>query len=406
MMINNRLGIYIHIPFCVKKCNYCDFLSFPDCGEEIKTTYVKALINEINAYASLYGKSGSPGSPYADTVFFGGGTPSVLKSSLIYDILQALNKGFAFAKKPELTIECNPGTIDLTKLNDYKSMGINRLSIGLQSCESLELALLGRIHSFEDFSKGFELARKCGFDNINVDIMSALPGQTVSSYKNTLCKTLEFCPEHISAYSLIIEEGTPFFDIYSGSGKKPCPPLPDEDAEREMYYMTDAILKEKGYRRYEISNYSLKGFECRHNLGYWERKNYLGFGLGASSFIKDTRFKNISKLGQYIDLCSSLSLSAKNNIEYYIKEIIDFNNLEKLNKEEAMAEFMFLGLRKTDGIKKSGFYRLFGESLYTVYGSVIEKHKKNGLLTEEGDRLFLSAKGMDLSNYVFSDFII
>lgn len=389
-MNNNEtaMGIYVHIPFCIKKCNYCDFLSFP-VDEALKPLYIDALCSEIREYGSLYGKNGSHKSRKVSTVFFGGGTPSIMESKYIFSIINTLHDCFDFSASVEITMECNPGTLNLLKLSDYKYAGINRLSIGLQSACDKELLALGRIHSYTGFMESFKDARKAGFDNINIDIMSALPGQTLSSYTDTLKKVLSFEPEHISAYSLIIEENTPFFDIYNNyKPKSGYLPLPDEDCEREMYYKTHEILSLYNYQRYEISNYCRPDMECRHNLAYWRRFDYLGFGLGASSFMNNVRFKNISDMKQYIE-----------------------NPMKKeetipLSINDSMAEFMFLGLRTISGISKSEFKNCFNADIYSIYGTQLQKFKNDGLISENNDNIFLTSKGIDLSNYVFSDFII
>lgn len=408
-MDNLVMGIYIHIPFCVRKCNYCDFLSFP-VDEDIKPKYMKALTDEIRAYGKLYGKGGSLGSVVVPSVFFGGGTPSILESKYIYQIMSVLYDCFDFVKVPEITIECNPGTINLLKLSDYSHIGINRLSMGLQSACNDELRALGRIHSYEAFKESFKDARKAGFKNINIDIMSALPGQTLSSYKETLNKVLSYEPEHISAYSLIIEEGTPFFKIYDNY-KPDCgyAPLPDEDTEREMYYMTDELLTAKGFSRYEISNYAKCGYECKHNLSYWSRINYLGLGLGASSFIDNVRFKNISDLNRYISICSGLDCHninvSDNNTSLYIDSLTDKNELVTLSTADAMAEYMYLGLRKINGVSIKGFFDSFGREMSEVYGDILKKHLEYGLISIKDDTISLTKKGIDVSNFVLSDFI-
>lgn len=406
------MGIYIHIPFCVKKCNYCDFLSFA-ADEAVKSLYVEALIKEIRTYGQLYGKNGTIASSLISSVFFGGGTPSALESECIFKIMSALHDCFDLSPSAEITMECNPGTVNLLKLSDYRNMGINRLSIGLQSACNDELKALGRIHSFEDFIESFKGARKAGFYNINIDIMSALPGQTISSYKKTLDKVLSFEPEHISAYSLIIEEGTPFFNIYNNyKADSGFSPLPDEDTEREMYYMTDELLETKGFNRYEISNYSREGFECKHNLGYWSRSFYLGFGLGASSFVNNLRFKNISDIKNYIDICTSLSPEKSNKAKNltissgYEDKLIDKEELITLSKTDAMAEYMYLGLRKIKGVSISEFFHTFGLKLDSVYGDVLDKHLKYGLIAIVNDNISLTKKGLDISNYILSDFIL
>ena len=288
------LELYIHIPFCVRKCAYCDFLSFPS-GEEERERYVERLTEEIE-------EAGAVSEGYVATaIFFGGGTPSVLTPKQTERILNAVKKSFYVAEDAEITTEVNPGTADRKKLEAWRQAGINRLSFGLQSTETRELQYLGRIHTMEDFLESYRAAREAGFENINIDLMSALPGQTVSSWEKTLRTVVSLQPEHISAYSLIIEEGTPFCQLFGEDGdaaeeKKRrqslgIPELPDEDAERRMYYDTERILGEAGYHRYEISNYAKPGYECRHNKGYWTGTEYLGLGLGASSYINIRREK-------------------------------------------------------------------------------------------------------------------
>lgn len=317
-----NISIYIHIPFCVRKCHYCDFLSMP-ASSKVKKKYVQALCAEIEAW-----KQEMEGYQ-VHTIFFGGGTPSILEDGLLEQVLCKLKETFFFANYPEITVEVNPGTVDITKLRSYKESGVNRLSIGLQSTEDEELRELGRIHNFDDFMSTYNAAREVGFDNINIDLMSALPGQTVESYRKTVEKVLAFHPEHISAYSLIIEEGTFFYELYGekdecdvdkrkyeidyvnqnneldicgsdegiAASKKE---LPTQEEDREMYELTERLLHKHGYERYEISNYAKKGYECRHNLVYWQGGAYLGLGLGSSSYVEQIRFSGIADLNAYI----------------------------------------------------------------------------------------------------------
>ena len=289
-----KLGVYIHITFCVRKCDYCDFLSAPAGGEMMKS-YVKALTKEIELSKNKMAEY------LVDTVFIGGGTPSILEGKLICDVISVLKNNCNMADDFEMTIECNPGTVTEEKLLDYKSVGINRLSFGLQSADNAELKSIGRIHTYEEFLESYELARKYGFDNINVDLMSALPGQSVESYKTTLEKITALNPEHISAYSLIVEEGTKMYERVKCAELRGENILPNEDDEREMYYITKTMLEQAGYERYEISNYAKSGFACRHNIGYWKRKDYIGFGIGAASLYRDKRYGNISDITMYID---------------------------------------------------------------------------------------------------------
>ena len=387
MKRNKELEIYIHIPFCVKKCDYCDFLSGQQDEETIER-YVSSLLEEIQTHAS---NKHSTSDYEVTTIFLGGGTPSVLKTRQVQRIFETLKNSFKISKDAEITIEANPGTVTRDKFLIYRMCGINRISFGLQSTNNEELKLLGRIHTYEEFLESYRLARYCGFNNINVDLISAIPKQTVASWEETLQKVLELEPEHISAYSLIVEEGTPFAKVY-GEG---CPgeyDLPSEEVERAIYYRTEELLGKAGYHRYEISNYAKEGKECRHNLGYWERKEYLGIGLGAASLIDNTRYKNTDDLLFYLEHSSDL---------HAIQE-----NIEKLSPKEQMEEFMFLGLRKMEGVSVSEFKNTFGKTMEECYGKQIQKLKEQGLLEQKDGRLMLTKQGIDVSNYVFSEFLI
>lgn len=391
--------IYVHIPFCVKKCFYCDFLSGQ--GDSVtKEKYVKSLLNEISFYGKRYGKSGR--NIPVTSVFFGGGTPSVLDGRLTAEILDGLREQFNIEENAEITVECNPGTLSYDKLKIYREAGVNRLSIGLQSADDNELRSIGRIHTYEQFLEGYTLARECGFNNINIDIMSALPGQTMESYKSTLQKVTELKPEHISAYSLILEEGTVLYERISSlerEGKQTG--LPDEDTEREMYYMTKKILSDNGYERYEISNYAKRGCECRHNTAYWKRDDYLGLGLGASSCMDNIRTKNVTDMDKYMKVFS----------ETYLEHLIEtgaWDETEMLTKEDMMAEFMFLGLRMTEGISKKKFGEYFGCPYDSIYGNVTDKLIKDRLIniSENGDIVCLTELGIDVSNMVLAEFLL
>ncbi len=387
MKRNKELEIYIHIPFCVKKCAYCDFLSAPQDEETIER-YVSGLLEEIQAHAS----NKQVTSDYeVTTIFLGGGTPSVLNTSQIQRIFEMLKTSFKISKDAEITIEANPGTVTREKLLTYRTCGINRISFGLQSTNNEELKLLGRIHTYEEFLESYELARECGFNNINVDLISAIPKQTVSSWDATLEKVIALNLEHISAYSLIVEEGTPFAKMY-GEG---CPgehDLPSEEEERVIYYRTEELLEKAGYHRYEISNYTKAGKECKHNLGYWERKDYLGIGLGSASLIDNTRYKNTDDLLFYLEHSSDLSV---------IRE-----SVEELSLKEQMEEFMFLGLRKMEGVSVTEFKNTFGKTVEECYGEHIQKLIEQELLEQHVGRLRLTKQGIDVSNYVFSEFLI
>ena len=381
------LSLYIHIPFCKKKCLYCDFLSAPACARE-REDYVKALLREISAMA------GRCEEYRVISVFFGGGTPSLLSSSQMKRIMTAIRKGYHLCEDAEITAECNPATADFEKLSNYRKYGINRLSIGLQSANDKELKELGRIHNFRQFLDTFEAARKAGFSNINIDVMSALPGQTYESYMHTLTSVAALQPEHISAYSLIIEEGTPFYERYAmdchGQNELGYPPLPDEDTERKMYHKTAKFLKDAGYVRYEISNYAKKGYECRHNMTYWNGIEYLGLGLGASSYFMGCRYKNTSDTKLYLQNATE---------KITVEELF-------LTAEDKMEEYMFLGLRLKKGVSISVFEKQFCVPMDTIYGREIEKMKDEGLLLQRGDNLRLSKKGTDVANYVMSQFIL
>lgn len=419
------LELYIHIPFCVRKCAYCDFLSFPS-GEEERARYVERLTEEIE-------EAGAVSGDYVVTaIFLGGGTPSVLAPEQTKRILQAVKENFYVAEDAEITTEVNPGTADKEKLRAWKQAGINRLSFGLQSTENRELQYLGRIHTMEDFLESYRDAREAGFENINIDLMSALPGQTVSSWEKTLRTVVSLQPEHISAYSLIIEEGTPFCQLFGEDGDAEeenkrrqslgIPELPDEDAERRMYYDTERILGEAGYHRYEISNYAKPGYECRHNKGYWTGTEYLGLGLGASSYINIRREKGdaakISASGE--ESGDRRQLERRSNVRdfktYLSLTREDFRagrqieERELLTNQAQMEEFMFLGLRLTEGISENEFLRRFSCTLETVYGDVLEKLARQELMERyerEGAAFWrLTKRGIDVSNCVLAEFLM
>lgn len=382
--MKKELEIYIHIPFCVRKCRYCDFLSFL-AQQETKEQYLKKLAEEIRLFPEKEKWK-------VTTIFFGGGTPSLLEGEEIAFLMDTIKNAFEIEQDAEISIECNPGTIDEKKLYFYQKSGINRISFGLQSSKNEELKLLGRIHTYETFLESYEIARKCGFQNINIDLMSALPGQTVQSYEETLNHVLSLKPDHISAYSLIIEEGTPFFEEYEEdlkrreAGKK-CSLLPSEEDERQMYYDTKKMMEKYGYFRYEISNYAKPGYECRHNIGYWRRKDYAGFGIGASSLLENSRLKNTDSLKKYL---------AGNFIE----------ERENLDQKAQMEEFLFLGLRMMSGICAEDFFRCFGVTIESVYGTVLKQLRKQNLINKKGTSYFLSEEGIDVSNYVLAQFLL
>lgn len=389
-----ELELYIHIPFCVRKCLYCDFLSFP-AGRQAQAEYMDQLRCEIISSGPWYAGS------EVSTVFIGGGTPSALESEQITLLMQAVYRAFSVAENAEITIEANPGTRLAAKLPAYRKAGINRLSLGLQSVCNDELKHLGRIHSFDDFLMGFQQARMAGFSNINIDLMSGIPGQNVESWKNTLRKVIMLKPEHISAYSLIIEEGTPFGTHYMPSQEEKTdvlsgwPPLMSEEEDRQIYHLTKTILAEAGFLRYEISNYARQGYECRHNIGYWTGKDYLGFGLGASSCVSGCRFCNEKDLRRYMEY------------DFSAGELEELHgDVHRQSRKEQMEEFMFLGLRMMGGVSDIRFFREFGVHMESIYGEVIRKLEENGLLLKEGGTVRLSDWGIDVSNYVLGEFLL
>ena len=378
-MKNNRripLELYVHIPFCVRKCQYCDFLSGPS-DEETKDRYIEALLKEIRAAEHTEDYE-------IVSVFIGGGTPSALKAEGIASIMRTLQEQFFFCEDAEVTIEANPGTVDLEKLTIYRNVGINRLSLGLQSTDAEELKLLGRIHSYEEFLKSYEWAREAGFSNINIDLMFAIPGQTGEAWRQHLYQVAELNPEHISAYSLIIEEGTPFAEQNLD--------LPDEDTEYQMYEDTAEILERYGYRQYEISNYAKQGYMCRHNAGYWQRREYLGFGLGASSLYGGMRFSNTHQMQEY--------LKESRNPDQIRQDVT------VLSRNERIEEFMFLGLRMTEGISEKKFEENFDVRLMDVYGDILQKYEETGFMEHIETKWRLTRKGIHVSNHILADFLL
>lgn len=353
--------------------------------------YLDKLLEEIRI-------SGAEYKNYEVTsVFVGGGTPSVLLPEQMQRLFRCLKSSFYILSDAEVTVECNPGTVDAAKLQAYLESGINRLSMGLQSADERELRLLGRMHTFGQFVENYGLARKLGFKNINVDLMSALPGQKFHTYEQTLKKVIALRPEHISAYSLIIEEGTPFFDRFGQAetlrekGKEQYL-LPTEEEERRMYDLTKELLNRAGFYRYEISNYALDGFMCRHNTGYWQRKDYLGIGLGAASLIANIRFLNTRNLVDYL------------NVDFKDADGAVISR-EELSIPEQMEEFMFLGLRMMNGVSAEKFQEQFKMTLEQAYGKVLEKQLNNHLICKTKDGYCLTDYGIDVSNYVMSEYM-
>lgn len=381
----------MHIPFCVRKCNYCDFLSFA-AEPEVQRQYVYALVEEMKRW-----KKKEP-DMIVDTIFIGGGTPSSLSVVDMDVVLQGIWDNFDVSDCREFTIESNPGTVTEDKLRLYQKAGVNRISFGMQSTVNRELEKLGRIHTYPEFVASYELARKMGFSNINIDIMSAIPKQTLSSYEDTLQRVVLLEPEHISSYSLIIEEGTPFYQQY-----REQPPV-DEETDRRMYERTKEILGQAGYERYEISNYARYGYECKHNLKYWERKEYLGVGLGAASFMPDgmgerhCRFANVGSMEKYL---TCLETNATEEKQLPVEE----ESLECLSKTDEMAEFMYLGLRCQKGVSIWDFEEQFGVPLGQCYKQELKSCIQEGLLCQQEGRIFLTGRGIDVSNRVFERFL-
>ena len=381
--MKDSLGLYLHFPFCVRKCAYCDFLSAP-AGETTKRAYAAAMVREIELAGQRI-RGEAPGTT-VDTVFLGGGTPSAMPADALFSVMEALREHFEIQEDAEITMEVNPGTLHQGILS-FIGEHINRVSVGLQGTHREEFAVLGRIHSYEEFLRSFEALREGGVENLSVDLMSAVPGQTESMWEEDLLRVADLGPEHISAYSLIIEEGTPFYEADATGEFCGKLALPDEETERLMYHRTREILASYGYERYEISNYARAGYASRHNLRYWDRRDYIGFGIGAASLFEHARWNNTRRL------------------EAYIKG--DFRRRDEilLTKEAEMEEFMFLGLRKTRGVSFSGFEQYFGTAMEAVYGDVLSKHVADGLLCTEGGRVFLTERGLDLANVVMADFV-
>ncbi|KEI00976.1 coproporphyrinogen III oxidase [Clostridium botulinum] len=372
----NDISLYIHIPFCKQKCLYCDFTSY--CGKESQMlAYAKALSREIDNIKHKKIK----------TIFIGGGTPTYL-SLEGWNILKKSIDKLQKSDDLEFTVESNPKTFDKEKLKILKVMGVNRISIGLQAWQDKHLKALGRIHTREEFLKSYKMAREVGFKNINIDLMFGIPNQSFDEWKETLNEITKLNPEHLSCYSLIIEEGTPFYNLYENDKIN----LPSEELERKMYWYTLKFLKEKGYNQYEISNFSKENKECRHNLVYWNLNEYIGCGVSAHSYSEGYRYRNSDKIEEYIKLI-------ENNQSPIVEKI-------KNSLKSDIEEFIFMGLRKIKGISLEEFNKRFKKSIYELYSDVICKHKTEGLLLERNGYLFLSDKGVEVSNYIMSDFIL
>lgn len=395
--MKKSMQLYIHIPFCLKKCAYCDFLSFP-ADEKTKGAYVSALQKELDFYGKKYSDR------CITTIFIGGGTPSWLDADAMAEVMECMYRNFEVAEDAEITIECNPGTVSKEKFAAYKKVGINRLSIGLQSANNEELKILGRIHTYEQFLNTYEDARAHGFANINVDLMSALPGQTPEGFLSSLKKIIRLKPEHISAYSLIIEEGTPFYEKYRKDvelREAGCQTvyLPTEEEEYQTTKQTQALLQAEGYHWYEISNFAKLGKECRHNIGYWKRADYLGVGLGAASLIDNVRYSNTGDIYEYLSYPKKLTTGNATSHMYAV------DSSEVLTRDAQMEEFMFLGLRMVDGFHREEFEQTFGVAIEGVYGAELKRLQQEELLLQKEGRIRLTEKGIDVSNYALAQFL-
>lgn len=376
----DKISLYIHIPFCAQKCLYCDFPSFAR-KDHLRKAYIEALNKEIISLREKHNNL------EINTIFIGGGTPSVLEANELECLLKEVAK-LNMAKDIEYSMECNPGNLTEEKLEVMKKYGVNRISMGLQAKQDNLLKGLGRIHNYKTFKENFLLAKKVGFNNINVDLMFGLPNQSLNEWEETLREIISLEPAHISAYSLIIEEGTAFYNLYENDKLK----LPTEEEERKMYHLAKKILEENGFNQYEISNYAKEGKECRHNLAYWNMDNWIGVGSAAASYINGKRIKNISSVEEYIN-------SIKDKGEA-VEEII--NN----SKNDNMEEFMFMGLRKINGIDENEFKNRFSMNINDVYGEILNKYIGEGLLIRESGRIFLSEKGIEISNAIMADFLL
>jgi oxygen-independent coproporphyrinogen-3 oxidase len=378
------LGIYCHIPFCLKKCSYCDFSSFSCQSADSIRNYFEALHKEISNFAT---ENESSLLPTVDTIYFGGGTPSAVDASYIETTLALLKEVFVIAETAEITIEINPGTLTGDKASRYKKAGINRASVGLQAWQDFLLKIIGRIHSQADFIKTMEILKNVGFENFSVDVMVGLPGQKLADVMETLQELMAFSPTHLSSYSLILEPGTPMANWVEAGQLD----LPDDDEEREMHWAVDGFLKNQGFEHYEISSYCRPGYQSRHNVKYWDLVPYLGFGLGAHGFFKGRRYGNTNELRQYGERLNGGKSPA-------VFEPV-------MAPDEMMSEWMFLGLRKLSGIRDADFITRFGESFFVRYGEIINSLIIDGLLAWDGSALKLTAHGQDFGNRVFMAFV-
>lgn len=378
MIIKNKIGIYVHIPFCKKKCDYCDFISY--CGkDDLIEKYVDSVKKEIE---NVKIKS------EITTIYIGGGTPSYIDSKYIVQILEKI-KEKNVAQDAEITIEVNPGTVTQEKLQDYINCGINRISIGLQTTNDELLKQIGRIHNYEQFLETYKMAKKVGFKNINVDLMLGLPNQRIIDLKESLENVLKLAPKHISVYSLIVEDGTPIANKIENGKLK----LPDDELERNMYWYVKNTLELNGYKHYEISNFAQKGYESKHNMNCWNQMEYVGIGAAAHSYRDITRYSNTEDIKEYIKNVQKGEFE-RNRIIHEIQK-----------EEDSKKEFMLLGLRKIDGIKISEFKNKFGDNPIYLYRKELKKLSDEKLIIIQDDNIRLSNKGIDLANLVWEEFV-
>lgn len=397
MKNKKRLSLYIHIPFCVQKCRYCDFYSAAATAQE-KLQYTELLCREIRSWGRMLREQYS-----VYTIFMGGGTPTCLPPDCLEKIGEEVRESFDCDALTEFTTEANPGTVTPEHLAVWQQMGINRVSLGLQSAQNRELQMLGRIHSYEEFLTTYQMIRQSGMDQINIDVMASIPEQTLESYQDTLEKIVSLNPEHISSYSLIVEPETVFWDWEKNGTLKRV----DEDTDRQMYEWTGKYLQQIGYHRYEISNYCRSGMECKHNCVYWTGGEYLGLGVNASSYLNGYRFRvpvSQKSYRSYVDRICQLAGNESADLQNAIQEM---DELEIIDQKEQMEEFMFLGLRMMAGVSEEEFFRRFGSSMMDVYGDVIKKYQKMDLICrKDTGQVTLTEKGIDVSNSILANFLL
>lgn len=382
------LGLYVHIPFCIRKCNYCDFLSFGGTTEEEQKNYFRSLLREIKYYSEIYSNK-----YYVDSIFIGGGTPSLVEERLIHELMSAVGNSFTVDKNAEISIESNPKTLTKNKLDTYLDAGINRLSMGVQSFDDTMLSSMGRVHSTEDFLANYSLARECGFRNINIDLMFGIPGQTMPIWMDTLERAIGLEPEHISFYSLQLEEGTPYFSMFREGSLKEI----EEELDRTMYHDAVKTLESCGYRHYEISNAAKYGYQCRHNLKYWSMEDYLGLGLGAHSYLGGMRFSQIEKLPAFTE--AALSNEKDSSVVAW-----EHRN----TRQEDISEYIFTGMRKLEGISLIDFETRFEQSIEDAFSANwhrLQKYVDEGYLVKSAANMHFTLKGIDISNTILTEFV-